>query len=184
MQNPVHVAVSPDTRVKLVNARFADVIGGKYFPSGTSLILQNGRIMAMPGIHGEPDGYPADIVIDLQGKTVIPGLFNTHCHLQFLERGEFRERQIAKNFSDCLERGVTNVRDTLSFDLQENREWMEKILRGEVPGPRIHQAIHVGPFGDTYAPRATAQAIVYLVVYSWLSVGIVNGWAAARTRSI
>jgi len=28
------------------------------------------------------------------------------------------------------------------------------------------------------------QAILYLVVYSWLGVGIVNGWAAARTRSI
>jgi len=28
------------------------------------------------------------------------------------------------------------------------------------------------------------QAIVYLVVYSWLGIGVVNGWAAARTRSI
>ena len=58
MQNPVHVAVSPDTRIKLVNARFTDVANGKYFPSGTSLILQNGKIMAMPGIQGQPDGYP------------------------------------------------------------------------------------------------------------------------------
>ena len=126
-----------NTRVKLVNARFADVIDGKYFPASTSLILQNGRIMAMPGIHGEPDGFPAELVIDRQGKAVIPGLFNTHCHLQFLERGEFRERQVAKNFSDCLERGVTNVRDTLSFDLQENRDWMEKMSRRDIQGPRI-----------------------------------------------
>ncbi len=28
------------------------------------------------------------------------------------------------------------------------------------------------------------QAIIYLLAYSWLAVGIVNGWAAARTRSI
>jgi membrane protease YdiL (CAAX protease family) len=28
------------------------------------------------------------------------------------------------------------------------------------------------------------QASIYLIVYSWLGVGIVNGWAAARTRSI
>ena len=158
MQNSSKTTGSPNTRVKLVNARFADVVSGRYFPAATSLILQNGKIVAMPGSLGDPDGYPADILIDLQGKTVIPGLFNTHCHLQFLEKGEFRERQIVKNFNDCLERGVTNVRDTLSFDLQENQNWMGKIARGDIQGPRIHQAIHVGPFGDTYAPRATPMS--------------------------
>lgn len=30
----------------------------------------------------------------------------------------------------------------------------------------------------------TIQAIIYLLVYSWLAVGVVNGWAATRTRSI
>ncbi|HVP20420.1 MAG TPA: CPBP family glutamic-type intramembrane protease [Anaerolineaceae bacterium] len=28
------------------------------------------------------------------------------------------------------------------------------------------------------------QAFIYLAVYSWLGVGVINGWAAARTRSI
>ncbi|MDD1751106.1 MAG: amidohydrolase family protein, partial [Methanothrix sp.] len=46
-----------------------------------------------------------------------------------------------------------NVRDTLCYDLQENRTWMEKIQRGEIQGPRIHQAVHVSPLGGTYAPR-------------------------------
>ena len=30
---------------------------------------------------------------------------------------------------------------------------MEKIKRGEIQGPRIHQAVHVSPLGGTYAPR-------------------------------
>lgn len=30
----------------------------------------------------------------------------------------------------------------------------------------------------------TRQAVIYLLVYSWLAVGVVNGWAATRTRSI
>ena len=46
-------AGSADVRVSLTNARFADVISGKYFPAGTSLILQNGKIAAMPGAQGE-----------------------------------------------------------------------------------------------------------------------------------
>ena len=164
-------SVSPDTRINLINGRFADVISGRYFPSGTSLIMQNGLIVAMPGLPGELERFQVDMVIDLHGKTVIPGLFNTHCHLQFLERGEFREQQIAKNLYDCLERGVTNVRDTLCFDLQENRHWMEKITRGEVKGPRIHQAIHLGPIGDTYAPRKTLMS---RFSFSLLGMPVIN----------
>ena len=84
---------------------------------------------------------------------MIPGLFNTHCHLQFIPKGELGARQFAKGLHDCVDRGVTNVRDTLCYDLQENRVWMEKIKRGEIQGPRIHQAVHVSPVGGTYAPK-------------------------------
>ena len=141
-----------EDKVKLINARIADVENGCYYDPQVSLVIQNGKIIAMPGLNGEPE-IPADVLIDLHGMTVIPGLFNTHCHLQFLPKGEIGEKQIAKNFADCVDRGVTNVRDTLCYDLQENRSWMEKINRGEIPGPRIHQAVHVSPLGGTYAPR-------------------------------
>jgi imidazolonepropionase-like amidohydrolase len=141
-------------RVELVNARIVDVESGCYYPPQVSLIIQNGKITAMPGLPGEPDGGPADAVIDLHGLTVIPGLFNTHCHLQFIPKGEIGSQQLAKNLRDCVERGVTNVRDTLCYDLQDNRNWMEKIQRGEIQGPRIHQSVHVSPVGGTYAPRS------------------------------
>ena len=143
---------TPD-RVRLVNARIVDVENGCYYPPRVSLVIQNGRIAAMPGLPGEPDTAPADAVIDLHGLTLIPGLFNTHCHWQFLPKGEIGSRQLAKNLGDCVDWGVTNVRDTLCYDLQENRAWVEKIKRGEMLGPRIHQAVHVSPLGGTYAPR-------------------------------
>jgi imidazolonepropionase-like amidohydrolase len=141
--------------VKLVNARIVDVENGCAYPPQVSLVIQDGKIAAMPGLPGEPADVPAGAVIDLGGRTVIPGLFNTHCHLTFLPKGKSAVPQYAKNLSDCLDRGVTNVRDTLCYDLQENRGWVDKIQRGEIQGPRIHQAVHVSPLGGTYAPRLT-----------------------------
>ena len=141
----------------LTNARIVDVENGCYFPRDTGLLIQNGRIAAMPRLSSETNAPASDLgcdaIIDLRGLTVIPGLFNTHCHLQFILKGEVGARQLAKNLSDCIDRGVTNVRDTLCYDLQDNRAWQEKIRRGEIQGPRIHQAVHVSPLGGTYAPR-------------------------------
>jgi imidazolonepropionase-like amidohydrolase len=139
--------------VKIVNARIVDVEKGCFYPPQVSLVIQNGKIAAMPGLESEPPSVQADATYDLQGKALIPGLFNTHCHLQFLPKGEIGSRQLAKNLSDCLDRGVTNVRDTLCYDLQDNRDWSGKIQRGEILGPRIHQSVHVSPLGGTYAPK-------------------------------
>ncbi len=140
-------------RIQLINARIVDVENGCYFPDQVSLVIQNGKILAMPGQAGESDQAPAEAVIDLHGMTLIPGLFNTHCHLQFLQQDEIGQKQIAKNLHDCIKRGVTNVRDTLCYDLQLNRNWIGRINKGEILGPRIHQAVHVSPLGGTYAPR-------------------------------
>jgi imidazolonepropionase-like amidohydrolase len=157
-------------QVKLVNARILDVENDCYYPPQVSLVIQNGVIAAMPGLPGEPD-VPGDAVIDLHGMTVIPGLFNTHCHIQFLPKDEPGQRQIAKNLSDCVDRGVTNVRDTLCYELEKNRFWMEKINRGEILGPRIHQSIHVSPLGGTYAPR---RKPVTLFSFSMLGLKVID----------
>ena len=68
-------------RVELVNGRIVDVVNGRYHDAGTRVILQGGVIVSMPGLAGEPTAVKADFSIDLQGKAVLPGLFNTHCHL-------------------------------------------------------------------------------------------------------
>ena len=146
--------LTPQDRIKLFNARIVDVESGCIHPPQVSIIIQHGKIAAMPGLPGEPDQVSCDAVIDLHGLTVIPGLFNTHCHLQFLPGGESGRKQLAKNLRDCIERGVTNVRDTLCYDLEENRTWAEAIHHGRIQGPRIHQAVHVSPLGGTYAPRS------------------------------
>jgi imidazolonepropionase-like amidohydrolase len=114
----------------------------------------------MPGLTGEPPDVTSDFTIDLQGKTVLPGLFNTHCHLLQFEptlvmglsdmrrTKRYREQQKAKNLAECLAHGITHVRDAWHPDLNENRALKERIFKGELPGPRILQSVVVGPTGS------------------------------------
>ena len=152
-------------RVELVHGRIVDVVHGCYYDAGTRIILQGDQIEALPGLAGEPADVQADCTIDLQGKTVLPGLFNTHCHLLQFESTfipglsdmrqikRYREQQIAKNLADCLARGITHVRDAWHPDLSENRALKEQISRGEIPGPRIQQSVVVGPVGSYMQER-------------------------------
>jgi imidazolonepropionase-like amidohydrolase len=147
-------------RVELKNGRILDVVNGRYFEAGTSLILQDGKIEAMPGLTDESTAAKPDFTIDLQGKTMLPGLFNTHCHLLQFEPTfvpglsdvrrckKYEEQQKAKNMADCLTHGITHVRDAWHPDLGENRALKERISKGELPGPRILQAVAVGPTGS------------------------------------
>jgi imidazolonepropionase-like amidohydrolase len=143
-------------RVELVNGRILDVINGRYFDAGTSVILQDGVIESMPGHPGEPTEGKPDCTIDLGGKTVLPALYNTHCHLAtagptmlpgLRDRGIIKRhtgQQQDKQMADCLARGITHVRDAWRPYLGENRALKERISKGEIPGPRILQAVAVG----------------------------------------
>ena len=146
--------------VELKNGRILDVINGRYFDAGTRVILKGSKIEALSGFADESSAFEPDFTVDLQGKIVIPGLFNTHCHLltvgtsmmpsliESWRAKRYREQQLAKNLADCLTHGITHVRDAWQPDLRETRALKEQISKGEIPGPRILQAIVVGPKGS------------------------------------
>jgi cytosine/adenosine deaminase-related metal-dependent hydrolase len=148
------------SRVELKNGRILDVVNGRYYDMGTRVILRGGKIESMPAPASAPTSVKPDFSIDLQGKTVLPGLFNTHCHLLTIATSmipnlietwrvkRYREQQLAKNLADCLTHGITHVRDAWQPDLRETRALKEQISKGEIPGPRILQAIVVGPKGS------------------------------------
>jgi len=142
-------------RVELKNGRILDVVNGRYFETGTSVVLQGGKIESLPGLLGESRD-PVDFTIDLQGRTVLPSLFNTHLHLAtagptmlpgLRDRKIIKKhvgRQLDKNMEDCLAHGITHIRDAWRPYLRENRALKERISKGEIPGPRILQAVAVG----------------------------------------
>lgn len=145
--------------VELRNGRIVDVINAKYFNENVTLIVKGGRIEAMPGVEGQSTEIKADFVIDLQGKTVMPGLFNTHCHttlampsllpdmMDIKRLRAHAEKQIENNMAQCLIHGITNIRDAWAADLRKARTLRKRIQRNELAGPRILQAVTVGPPG-------------------------------------
>jgi len=157
--------INQSQTLELKNGRLIDVVNGRYFDDGLRLILKGGKIAAMPTTEENPDGIQPDHSIDLAGKTVFPGLFNVHCHIQMVnptliaslktikETKKFHDQQVEKNMADCLACGVTNIRDAFTDDLEANRLLAHRITNGEIPGPRIQQAVVVGPLGGYLSPQ-------------------------------
>lgn len=67
------------------------------------------------------------------------------------------------------------------------RGWLLQWLQRRMGSSRailLQAALFAVPQALVATVMSPAQATVYVVGYSWLAIGVVGGWAAARTRSI
>ncbi len=133
----------------LTNARVIDGTGGAPLERAT-VRIEDGRIAEV----GTLDGSPPDAAIDLDGRTVMPGLIDAHAHLSSdISRspgfgpppplkGELpRPRELgyfvlAKTARTLLAAGITSIRDVGSYD-DEAIALREAVRLGIVEGPRI-----------------------------------------------
>src|SRR4051812_23854342 len=92
--------------------------------AGDSVLVEDGRI-ARIGDRGQTGAHDADVVVDAQGTTVMPGLIDSHCHVVL---GDYTPRQKTVDFLDSyVHGGITSV-----------------ISPGEIHAPgRSHSAIAV-----------------------------------------
>ena len=71
-----------------------------------AIFVNDGRIAAM-GAASQVRGGEADVVIDCQGTTVMPGLIDSHCHVVL---GDYTPRQKTVDFLDSyVHGGITTV---------------------------------------------------------------------------
>jgi imidazolonepropionase-like amidohydrolase len=113
-------------RIALVGATLVDATGGPAVPNAT-VVVDNGRIVAAGPSASTPVPSGARR-IDVAGKTIIPGLWDSHAHLHQIEW-----------IPTYIAGGITSVRDMGS-------EWpllvamRSAIQSGKVTGPNLHFA--------------------------------------------
>jgi imidazolonepropionase-like amidohydrolase len=96
----------PATPIAFTGARVFDVEAGELRPNTTVLVSES-RIEAM-GADGEVDIPPGARVIDVEGKTMLPGLWDMHVHvgavpgLLHIAAGVTSARDLANNTEDLL----------------------------------------------------------------------------------
>lgn len=113
--------------------------------ASTRLSVSNNRIVAV-GPTGSLAAPVGAKVIDLGGKTVVPGFVDVHAHPP-VERGEHQQPW---SYLANLAYGVTTMRDPQT-GTTDVLTYEDAVTAGEAIGPRIYST-GAGLFGPTYFP--------------------------------
>lgn len=133
------LALDYDNDIVLNNCTLIDPSRNTVRPH-SSIRFSHGKIAAI-GTKIESATQSID-VFELDGKFVIPGLINAHCHSTMTGAASFNSlnilayvRQISRNYELCIQSGETTIRDmgALPHLLHDN---LSKIERGSLIGPR------------------------------------------------
>ncbi len=125
----------PKGTLILTNARIITMKGDEVIERGDITVTDNRIVEIKPTLKGKAKtAYPADAkVIDVAGKTIIPGLVDAHAHM-WIPRG-VHQTQVWQYLAN-LAYGVTTTRDpqTSTTDIYAYADLVET---GEIIGPRI-----------------------------------------------
>jgi imidazolonepropionase-like amidohydrolase len=141
------------TRIVLQGGRVFDGTGAD--PAAGDVAIEDGRFVDVG------TGLDGDQVVDVAGRTVLPGLFDCHTHVCISHVDLWRVVQepfslqfyeAQANLRKTLETGITSVRDAGGADLGIRTA----LERGMIVGPRLQISIvmlsQTGGHGDDWYP--------------------------------
>jgi imidazolonepropionase-like amidohydrolase len=122
-----------------------DGTGGPPIPNGW-VTIEDGRILSV-GADGQRGRATDDVVIDLPGCTILPGLIDAHSHLASDPGLGNQPQQLAAPESELAMRSVRNMRTDLragvtTLRLMSEKHFIDVVARrlvdsGVIPGPRL-----------------------------------------------
>ncbi len=133
------------TRTLLTNAHLVDCVGAHARP-GCSVLLEDGRIAAIFEA-GQPVAVDDAQVVDLQGDTLMPGLWDVHVHPDyFASTAELSLPEQVTLFGHklqqaLLESGIVGFRSAGAHSYIDVA-WKRAFESGQHLGPRIFAAGH------------------------------------------
>ncbi|MEZ4944421.1 MAG: amidohydrolase family protein [Cyclobacteriaceae bacterium] len=145
------VPVSAQEIKALVGGTLIDGFGGP--PIHNSVVIVKGKKIIKVGRIGEVTIPSNAEVISTEGMSVLPGLWESHAHLQLNGHTDYDHWRptykkifgsviMPSSAHQLLLAGVTSARD-LGGPLEESIDVRDRINRGEIPGPTLYVS---GPF--------------------------------------
>ena len=122
----------PDGAVVLTGARVVTMRGDEVIENG-EVVVRNNRIAAV-GAAGAVDRPSGAEVIDVSGKTIVPGFVDTHAHMR---PSFFVHKKQPWIFLANLAYGVTTTRDPQT-GTTDVLTYGDMVTAGQILGPRIY----------------------------------------------
>jgi enamidase len=128
--------IHQDPLIALTNTRVIDGTGGSPLPD-QSVIIKEGRIVGMGDKNkiSIPEGAK---IIDLKGKSLLPGFIMFHEHLFYPAGGGQYNQQLSSFPKLYLAGGVTSMRTAGSLETYTDLSLKQAINEGRLPGPKMY----------------------------------------------
>ncbi|WP_240796570.1 amidohydrolase family protein [Streptomyces sp. RFCAC02] len=152
----------PSTPLTLTGARLIDGTGAAPVADAVVHTDANGDVTYAGPAAGAPPQAPDARVIDVAGRTVLPGFIDCHVHFSVAKPAEIGQRfasdptlqvlRTAERMRDTLLAGVTTARDLGGTPAG----FRTAVTEGLIEGPRLHTAVrimgHTGGHADFTTP--------------------------------
>ncbi len=165
--------------VALTHVRVIDGTGAAARDDQT-VIIDNGKIRAL-GPAASTQVPAGAQVMDLTGKSVMPGIFGMHDHTFYPAggRGGQRNHHLYSAPRMYLAAGVTSIRTAGTYEPYNDLNLMEDVRNGRTPGPRINA---LGAYVDENRGRVNSVDDARRLVNYWVDEGAVGFKAYTNVR--